>query len=90
MNYIPLLHRYIDNISNQLPLSLTLCGIYTRIMNYIPLFHRYIDNISNNPDDQKYRCIRVNNKTLQEKVISLQGAEEYMQSIGFVVGYLYK
>jgi len=44
---------------------------------------KYLDNISAHPHDEKYRRIRASNKVLQERVLSLRGAEEFLQAAGF-------
>jgi len=44
---------------------------------------KYLENISNHPHEEKYRRIRASNKVLQERVLSLRGAEEFLQAAGF-------
>ncbi|XP_078280066.1 UBX domain-containing protein 6 isoform X2 [Rhinoraja longicauda] len=44
---------------------------------------RYIDNICNNPNEEKYRKIKLQNKVFQEKISELEGTHEFLQSIGF-------
>ncbi|ESO99286.1 hypothetical protein LOTGIDRAFT_158366 [Lottia gigantea] len=44
---------------------------------------KYIDNVINNPDDHKYRKIRVNNKAFQDRVACLKGTEEFLQAVRF-------
>ena len=44
---------------------------------------RYLDNMIKNPDDEKYRKIRKNNKIFAEKVAPVEGAEEFLEAIGF-------
>ena len=38
----------------------------------------------NNPEEEKYRKIRKNNKVFAEKIAPLEGTEEYLEAIGFV------
>ncbi|XP_055514237.1 UBX domain-containing protein 6 [Leucoraja erinacea] len=44
---------------------------------------RYIDNICNNPNEEKYRKIKLQNKVFQERISELEGTHEFLQSIGF-------
>ena len=37
----------------------------------------------NNPNEEKYRKIRKNNKVFTEKVASVEGTEEFLEGIGF-------
>ena len=45
--------------------------------------YRYIDNVCNNPGEEKYQKIRIGNKAFQDRVVSLEGTEEYLQAVGF-------
>lgn len=44
----------------------------------------YAENIIRNKDEEKYRKIRLTNKTFMEKVLPIKGAVEFLESIGFV------
>ncbi|XP_043946519.1 UBX domain-containing protein 6 [Protopterus annectens] len=44
---------------------------------------KYIDNICNNPNEEKYRKIKLQNKVFQEKVSCLEGAHEFISAVGF-------
>jgi len=44
----------------------------------------YAENIIRNKDEEKYRKIRLSNKTFVEKVLPIKGAIEFLESIGFV------
>lgn len=44
----------------------------------------YAENIIRNKDEEKYRKIRLTNKTFMEKVLPIKGAVEFLKSIGFV------
>jgi len=44
----------------------------------------YAENIIRNKDEEKYRKIRLTNKTFVEKVLPIKGAIEFLESIGFV------
>ncbi|XP_073848899.1 N-glycanase Pngl [Musca autumnalis] len=42
-----------------------------------------LDNIINNPNEEKYRTIRMENKTIKEKLLTLEGCVELLTAIGF-------
>lgn len=44
----------------------------------------YAENIIRNRDEEKYRKIRLSNKTFMEKVFPIKGAIEFLESVGFV------
>lgn len=44
----------------------------------------YAENIIRNKDEEKYRKIRLTNKTFVEKVLPIKGAIEFLESIGFI------
>lgn len=44
----------------------------------------YAENIIRNRDEEKYRKVRLSNKTFMEKVLPIKGAIEFLESIGFV------
>jgi UBX domain-containing protein 6 len=44
----------------------------------------YAENIIRNKDEEKYRKVRLTNKTFVEKVLPIKGAIEFLESIGFV------
>ncbi|GIX70183.1 UBX domain-containing protein 6 [Caerostris extrusa] len=44
---------------------------------------RYLTNILDNPEEEKYRKIRLNNKVFQERIIGLEGASEFLAAAGF-------
>ncbi|KAF2299953.1 hypothetical protein GH714_006396 [Hevea brasiliensis] len=43
----------------------------------------YIGNVAKNPSEEKYRKIRVNNQTFQDRVGSLKGGVEFLELCGF-------
>lgn len=49
----------------------------------INIICKYVDNIINNLGEEKYTKIRFSNKSLQDKVLVLTGAQEFMQAAGF-------
>lgn len=40
-------------------------------------------NIISNPDEEKYRKIRLSNKVFQEKVAGMEGTFEFLEAAGF-------
>ncbi|XWS09159.1 hypothetical protein CRYUN_Cryun40dG0062400 [Craigia yunnanensis] len=43
----------------------------------------YIGNVARNPDEEKFRKIRLNNQTFQDRVGSLKGGVEFFEICGF-------
>ncbi|GMI78699.1 hypothetical protein like AT1G04850 [Hibiscus trionum] len=43
----------------------------------------YIGNVARNPDEEKFRKIRLNNQTFQDRVGSLKGGVEFLELCGF-------
>jgi len=56
----------------------------TKVEECIKLLVTYAENIIRNKDEEKYRKIRLTNKTFVEKVLPIKGAIEFLESIGFV------
>lgn len=50
----------------------------------IKLLVTYAENIIRNKDEEKYRKIRLTNKTFVEKVLPIKGAVEFLESVGFI------
>ncbi|KHJ90399.1 PUB domain protein [Oesophagostomum dentatum] len=44
---------------------------------------KYLQNIIENPDEPKYRRIRLSNKAYQERVASVKGGREFLEAVGF-------
>ncbi|CAK9796060.1 UBX domain-containing protein 6 [Anthophora quadrimaculata] len=44
---------------------------------------KYLENIINNPDEEKYKKIRMQNKIFQDKVLPIEGALDYLIAAGF-------
>ncbi|VDO73186.1 unnamed protein product [Heligmosomoides polygyrus] len=44
---------------------------------------KYLQNIIENPDEPKYRRIRMSNKVFQERVLSAKGGREFLSATGF-------
>lgn len=54
-----------------------------QIANCVSTLQKYFDNIINNPDDEKYRKIKLSNRVFQEKVATLEGTTEFLEAAGF-------
>lgn len=50
----------------------------------IEIIGKYLRNIIENPEEEKYRRIRLENKVFREKVSSLEGALDFLIGAGFV------
>ncbi|XP_063698621.1 UBX domain-containing protein 6 [Culicoides brevitarsis] len=59
------------------------CNTKEKIEPCVETLIRYIENIINHPDEEKYRKIRMSNRIYQEKVESVEGAFDFLTSIGF-------
>ena len=44
---------------------------------------KYMDNIIANPQEEKFRKIRLNNKAFQDRILPLEGTQEFLQAVGF-------
>lgn len=44
---------------------------------------KYLTNIVDHPGEEKYRRIRLSNKILQERVLPLEGAAQFLEAAGF-------
>lgn len=42
-----------------------------------------MQNIINNPQEEKYKKIRISNKIFQDKVASIEGSLEFLEAVGF-------
>lgn len=55
----------------------------------ISILLRILDNVIREPQNDKYRTIRLENKIVKEKLLSLNGIRPLLEKIGFVeVGLL--
>lgn len=59
-----------------------------RVQVCVDTLSKYLDNIIKNPEEEKFRKIRLGNKAFKERVASLQGTEEFIQAVGFQVAKL--
>ncbi|KAL7078873.1 hypothetical protein ACQ4LE_001991 [Meloidogyne hapla] len=70
------------------PLYTTTCIIHTLNKENIKIpaldtIQRYLQNIIDNPNEQKFRRIKLSNKVYQEKVLPCTGAFEFLIATGF-------
>ncbi|XP_053559128.1 UBX domain-containing protein 6 isoform X2 [Bombina bombina] len=71
------------------PTSASIMKIHTfnkdreRVKNGTETISKYFDNIISNPDEEKYRKIKLSNKVFQERINSLEGANEFLEAVGF-------
>lgn len=54
-----------------------------KVSNCVQTLQKYMDNIIQNPDEEKYRRIKLNNRVFQEKVAPLEGTTEFLEAAGF-------
>lgn len=55
----------------------------SRIEIAIKTLCKYIDNIIENPNEEKYKKIRKENKAFTDRVAALEGTEEFLNAVGF-------
>lgn len=55
-----------------------------KVNNCVATIQKYLDNIIRNPEDEKYRRIKLSNRVFQEKVAPLEGTTEFLEAAGFV------
>ena len=53
------------------------------ILDLLELLQKLCMNIISNADDLKYRTIKLNNKTIQSRLLSRKGGLEFLSAIGF-------
>lgn len=46
---------------------------------------RYVENLINNPEDEKFKKIRVQNKAFQARIVPLVGGVEYLELVGYTL-----
>lgn len=49
----------------------------------VTILLKLLDNVIREPNNEKYRTIRLENKTIKEKLLSLNGVREFLMKIGF-------
>lgn len=50
----------------------------------VQILLRILDNVIREPQNDKYRTIRLENKIIKEKLLCLNGVRELLQKIGFI------
>lgn len=50
----------------------------------VKILLRILDNVIREPQNDKYRKIRLENTTIKEKLLRLNGVRELLQKIGFI------
>ena len=45
---------------------------------------KYVNNVIANPDEQKYRCVNMENRTFEEKIGKMKGSIDFLVSVGFI------
>lgn len=50
----------------------------------VTILLKLLDNVIREPQNDKYRTIRLENKTIKEKVLTLNGVQEFLMKIGFI------
>mmetsp|Transcript_15105 Transcript_15105/g.16796 ORF Transcript_15105/g.16796 Transcript_15105/m.16796 type:complete len:196 (+) Transcript_15105:70-657(+) len=48
------------------------------------IISKLVKNIVDHPDEDKYRVVKKSNKAIQNKILSVKGAEDLLLSIGFI------
>lgn len=60
------------------------CNIKEKADACIETLTKYLENILNNPDEEKYRKIRMSNRIFCEKVKDVEGALDFLLGAGFI------
>lgn len=50
----------------------------------VQILLRILDNVIREPQNNKYRTIRLENKIIKEKLLNLNGVRELLQKMGFI------
>lgn len=50
----------------------------------VTILLKILDNVIREPQNDKYRTIRLENKIIKEKLLSLHGVRAFLEKIGFV------
>ncbi|UYV78075.1 UBXN6 [Cordylochernes scorpioides] len=64
-------------------LLLLSCNDVSRVRQGVETLSRCLNNILDNPEEEKYRKLRVLNRTFQERLAELDGALEFLDAVGF-------
>ncbi|XP_075060838.1 UBX domain-containing protein 6 [Mixophyes fleayi] len=83
------IRKSIDMLSTTDSISASIMKIHTfnkdrdKVRLGVETMAKYFSNIIGNPDEEKYRTIRLSNKVFREKISSLEGAHEFLEAVGF-------
>ncbi|XP_069818666.1 UBX domain-containing protein 6 [Dendropsophus ebraccatus] len=81
--------KSIEMLSSADPISASIMKIHTfnkdrdKAKIGVETMAKYLKNIIDNPNEEKYKKIKIANKVFQEKVICLEGAHEFFEAVGF-------
>ncbi|XP_066430563.1 UBX domain-containing protein 6 isoform X1 [Eleutherodactylus coqui] len=79
----------IEMLSTADPISASIMKIHTfnkdrdKVKLGVETMARYLKNLIGNPTEDKYQKIRLSNKIFQDKVMCLEGADEFFEAVGF-------
>lgn len=60
------------------------CNVKEKAEMCIETLTKYLENIINNPDEEKYRKIRMSNRIFCDKVKCVEGGLEFLHGAGFI------
>ncbi|XP_065885217.1 UBX domain-containing protein 6-like [Dysidea avara] len=72
-----------EPLSGSVNMIHTLCRDLDKKGACIDIICKYLNNLIENSTEEKYRKIRMSNKTFQEKVASVNGAILFLEAVGF-------
>ncbi|XP_071941437.1 UBX domain-containing protein 6-like [Antedon mediterranea] len=78
-----LMHLAVDPIKASAFMVKTINKDKEKVQVCVNTIEKYINNVCAHPNEEKYSKIRLGNKAFQERVGSIEGAEEFLQAIGF-------
>lgn len=58
--------------------------VFTQINVCVETLCKYLQNVISNPNEEKYRKIRISNKAFQERVANIEGSFEFLEAAGFL------
>lgn len=56
----------------------------TKYIESVTILLKILDNVIREPQNDKYRTIRLENKIIKEKLLCLNGVRAFLEKIGFV------
>lgn len=60
----------------------------TKYIESVTILLKILDNVIREPQNDKYRTIRLENKIIREKLLCLNGVRAFLEKIGFVEVWL--